>query len=371
MRALHVYSGNLYGGIERLLATLARRADLCPEMESQFALCFEGRLSAELREAGAAVHLLGAARISRPATLMRARRALREVMKRQRFDAVLCHAPWSQAIFGPAARDAAAVVFVAHDAMDGTHWLERLARRTRPAMAICNSRFTASTVRSVLPGVRTEVVYWPVERSAGAADRGAVRAELETPVESVVIAQACRMESWKGHELLLHSLGMLREVPGWVCWQIGGAQRAHEAGYLARLRDQAEKVGIARRVRFVGERSDVPRLLSAADVHCQPNTSPEPFGIAFVEALAAGLPVVTASLGAAAEIVTPACGILTAPGDARALADALRRLIADPGLRRMLGAAGPARARELCDPRTQMRRLCETIRDAARAREAA
>jgi glycosyltransferase involved in cell wall biosynthesis len=47
---------------------------------------------------------------------------------------------------------------------------------------------------------------------------------------------------------------------------------------------------IADRVRFAGQRDDVPRLLAAADLHCQPNSSPEPFGVAFVEALAAGLP---------------------------------------------------------------------------------
>ena len=73
----------------------------------------------------------------------------------------------------------------------------------------------------------------------------------------------------------------------------GGAQRSHEAVYLAELRQAADRAGIGDRVRFLGQRTDVPDLLAAADVFCQPNTGPEPFGIAFVEALYAGLPVVT------------------------------------------------------------------------------
>ncbi len=75
------------------------------------------------------------------------------------------------------------------------------------------------------------------------------------------------------------------------------------------------------------------RLLAAADIHCQPNTGPEPFGITFIEALYAGLPVVTTSIGGALEIVDGSCGMLVEPNDPAALAGALRRLIEDRELR--------------------------------------
>ena len=64
--------------------------------------------------------------------------------------------------------------------------------------------------------------------------------------------------------------------------------------------------------------------MAAADVFCQPNTGPEPFGIVLVEALHAGLPVVTSGFGGAAEIVEQTCGFLTTPGDTVAVATALR-----------------------------------------------
>jgi glycosyltransferase involved in cell wall biosynthesis len=84
---------------------------------------------------------------------------------------------------------------------------------------------------------------------------------------------------------------------------------------------------------------------------------PEPFGIAFVEALHAGLPVVTVDFGGASEIVTPACGLLLPPPDRGSLAAALQRLIDDPLLRARMREAGQARARALCDPQTQIARL--------------
>jgi glycosyltransferase involved in cell wall biosynthesis len=114
-------------------------------------------------------------------------------------------------------------------------------------------------------------------------------------------------------------------------------------------------------VRFLGERRDVAACMRAADIHCQPNTGPEPFGLAFVEALYAGLPVVTTALGGALEIVTDACGVLVPAGDAAALTRALRRLILDPDARRRLGSAGPSRARELCDPSRQLAALAGLV----------
>ena len=74
----------------------------------------------------------------------------------------------------------------------------------------------------------------------------------------------------------------------------------------------ATELGISDRVRFAGQRDDVPGLLAAADVFCQPNTGPEPFGIAYVEALWSRLPVVATQFGGAQEIVDDSCGLLVA-----------------------------------------------------------
>jgi glycosyltransferase involved in cell wall biosynthesis len=208
------------------------------------------------------------------------------------------------------------------------------------------------------------VVYAPVDVSPSrlsAAERDAVRTELRTPVDAVVIIQASRMQAWKGHGVVLEALDRLRGLSAWVWWIAGGSQRREETAYIETLVASARRFGIGERLRWLGERQDVRRLLAAADVHCQANLAPEPFGVTYVEALAAGLPVVASSAGGAIEIVDDSCGVLVPPGDAGALARALEPLIVDAGVRATLAAGAPARARHLSDPATQMRRLAETL----------
>ena len=191
-------------------------------------------------------------------------------------------------------------------------------------------------------------------------ERAALRAELDTPADATVIIQVSRMEAWKGHALAIGALAELGEL-SWIFWIVGGAQRPAEMTYMESLRAAAARLGVADRIRFLGERTDVRQLLAAADIHCQPNLRPEPFGIAFVEALAARLPVVTAAIGGALEIVDDSCGILVPLNDPAALAASLRRLIDDPALCARLASAGPGRARAVSDPKGQMRRLVDAL----------
>jgi glycosyltransferase involved in cell wall biosynthesis len=170
------------------------------------------------------------------------------------------------------------------------------------------------------------------------------------------------MEQYKGHLLHLESLAQFANLNGWVCWIVGGPQRRREFRYFERLKRNSIRLGIVERVRFVGQRSDVSRLLAAAEIHCQPNQGPEPFGITFIEGMLAKLPIVTTALGGALEIVNPTTGFLVPPAHPKALAASLRQLIEDPDLRIRLGSAGPARAKEFCDPGRQMASLCKFIR---------
>ena len=73
-------------------------------------------------------------------------------------------------------------------------------------------------------------------------------------------------------------------------------QRPHEQDYLNELKIQANNLDLCDRLQFLGQRSDVAQLLAAADIHCQLNTGVEPFGITFIEALYASLPVVTTNM---------------------------------------------------------------------------
>ncbi len=363
MRLLHVHSGNLYGGVETMMLTLARERTGAPSIAPEFALAFDGRLASELRATGVPVHLLGAVRARNPLSVLRVRRRLARVLAAGQYGAVACHMPWAHAIFAPVVRRAGLPsIFWMHGDAIGRHWVERWAARTVPDLAICNSRFTAAMAPVLFPDAPSAVLYCPVAIPASrqsAADRLAMRDETGTARDTVVIVQVCRMEALKGHALLLRALASQRDR-NWLCWQVGDAQRPNEVAYLDGLKSLAAELGIGERVKFLGHRSDVARVLEASDIYCQPNTAPDAFGISYIEALGARLPVVATALGGALEIVDETCGVLVPPNDVDALAAALARLIDDAGARRRLGAAGPARAAALCDPAAILRQM-ETL----------
>ena len=116
-----------------------------------------------------------------------------------------------------------------------------------------------------------------------------------------------------------------------------------------RVEDELARNSLERRVRLLGERDDVPGLLSDGDVFVLASRS-EGLPLSVIEAMAAGLPVVASDVGGLRELVCDAeTGVLVPPGEPVALADALRPLLADRQLRRRLGSAGRARAKALFD----------------------
>ncbi len=375
MRVLHLYSGNMFGGVETILVTLARLRHLSPAMDPHFGVCFPGRLRDDLRATGATVHDLGAVRLSRPWTVLRARRRLAETVRSAGIDVVVGHCCWPVVVFGPTVRRLdRPLVYWAHDAgltAGRRGWLERLAGRTRPVLTLAISDFTRPFAEALYPGGWCEVLLPPIPPSPvrdWSADRTAVRQELGAADGDVVVVQTSRMVPYKGHRLLLAALGQLLDLPGWACWQVGGPQRPAESDYLSELRAAVRDGGIADRVRFLGDRGDVPRLLTGADIHCQPNTGPELFGITFIEGLAAGLPVVSTAIGAATDILSGGAGVLVPPDDPAALAAALRGLIVDARARDRFKADGPARAAKLCDPVRRMADLTGWLVRASTAR---
>jgi glycosyltransferase involved in cell wall biosynthesis len=347
------------------LFTLAQHRHLCPEMEPHFGFCFAGKLSELLEKANVPLYFLGNAKFSRPWTVLQVRRQLRRLLEEEKFDAVVCHSCWLIAIFGATVRrQQLPLVFYAHDVISGKHWLERLAQTISPDLAITNSQFTLSFLRRFYPQAQAQYYYYPVAPAVvnnREQTRRILRSQIGTPADQVVIIQVSRLEKYKGHDQLLSALTLLKDVPGWECWMVGGAQRPQEHRYLEALQTQVQAGGISDLVKFLGQRADVPELLAAADIHCQPNRDPEPFGITFIEALYAGLPVVTTAIGGGQEIVTSDCGRLVPVNDQFALASSLKDLIQSPQLRTSLGKVGQQRALELCDPESQINQFYQLI----------
>jgi glycosyltransferase involved in cell wall biosynthesis len=136
-----------------------------------------------------------------------------------------------------------------------------------------------------------------------------------------------RLAAWKGQHVLLEALARL---PGVGCIVVGDALFGEQA-YAARLNQMVLELGLSDRVRFLGHRGDVPRLMKAVDAMVHPSIDPEPFGRTLVEAMLAGVPVIATDAGAAPDILEGGkAGTLVPPNDPYALAGAIALVLARP-----------------------------------------
>lgn len=135
-----------------------------------------------------------------------------------------------------------------------------------------------------------------------------------------------RIAPWKGQHVVLNAVARLTDVR---CI-IAGAPQFGEDEYLSRLRDLADTLHIADRVRFLGHCNNVEEFMRAVDVLVHPSVEPEPFGLTLIEAMLQETPIIAADDGAAREILCDGTlGVLVPPGDAGALASALLRIRAE------------------------------------------
>ncbi|MGH9372695.1 MAG: glycosyltransferase [Vicinamibacterales bacterium] len=353
---LHVAAGNGYGGIERMLVTMAATPH---RLSQQFVVAFGGRLQRGLEAAGAAVHRLPSPRASRPLMIWRARRAFASVLDEVTPDAAIFHGAWPHAMFAAAARAAGTSVgFWQHQPVSRPAWPDRWARRVRPDFVVCNSAFTQA--RPAFPDVPGQVIHCPVVEPpvVEPAERRAIRAAFGAQDDDLVVLMAARLERWKGHEVLLDAARMLRSVRVRV-WMAGGVQRPGEVGHHDALVAASRELGGV--VSLLGERDDVPTLMRLADVYCQPNLKGEPFGIAIAEAMRAGLPCVVSAAGGAAELLDDTCAIITAPGDAPAVAAALQWFVEEPLARAAMGRVAIERSSRLTDPVARLDELATLV----------
>jgi len=207
-------------------------------------------------------------------------------------------------------------------------------------------------------GVREEKVFvqYPPVNTAGFASvspsrREKVREELRLDGHRPVIACVGEFRAEKRQVDLVIAMKLLRERLPFSLLLLAGRDTG-----VTGVRSAAEREGVLDRVRFLGDREDVPAILANADV-CVFPSSVEPFGMGPVEAMAAGVPVVVTKVGGLAEIVTDGVnGLQVPPFDPEAIRGAVLRIAEDPDLRGRLAEAGRARAQEF-DADKAMRNL--------------
>jgi glycosyltransferase involved in cell wall biosynthesis len=177
-----------------------------------------------------------------------------------------------------------------------------------------------------------------VDRNDIPQDPADIRAELKLPSGCPVVVTVGRLTRQKGQSFLIEAAGrVLRARPDVQFVIIGD-------GPLARsLKRQAERLGIAASVHFLGWRKDAWPVMAGADVFVLPSLW-EGMPNALLEAMAAGVPVVGTYVAGTSEVVeNDKTGLLVSPGDARVLAQAISGLLMNPERARDLGQAGRER----------------------------
>lgn len=235
-------------------------------------------------------------------------------------------------------------------------WLYRQSMRfTDYAVAVCEAareRFAAEGVEpqrgllSVPNGIRLERF-----KPADAAGRQALATELGWPQGSRIVGTVGRLQPVKDHALLLRAFAKVRmQVPEAVLAIVG------DGPLRGALEAQAEQAGLSDAVRFLGDRHDVPRLLTGMDVFALSSAS-EGYSIALLEACAAGLPIVATDVGGNREIVRDGInGRLVPAADVAALATALIALLRGGDEAGRMGRAGQAWAQAEASFRTMAER---------------
>jgi glycosyltransferase involved in cell wall biosynthesis len=200
----------------------------------------------------------------------------------------------------------------------------------------------AALVSRGIPGERIAIVPSGVDVARFAdTDRDGARHALGIDRTTLVVALVAALVERKGQRVLLEALALLAARGTRPLCLFAGVGPDGD-----RLLARAAELGLGPQVRWLGRVDDVTRVLAAADVTAAPSLA-EGLGVAVIEAMAASRPVIASAVGGIPESVRDGVeGLLVPPGDPGALADALERCLADPGLRARLGAAGHRRAAE-------------------------
>jgi glycosyltransferase involved in cell wall biosynthesis len=347
IKLLFLVVGLGVGGTESHLLELASRIDRKKFEVVVVSLKPDGALVSELRSRGVRVLSLNGKGKMDIRVLFR----LREVLRAERPDVVQSFLFWAN-VASRLVRQAGkkvCVVSAYHDQVAQEGWFNRFVDRVTMRWTnrmVCCSHAVRRSVKLRIGGREEQFVVIPFGVEAGRF-RGVaalLKNELGLQEGLPVIGTVCRLvEPKKGLRFLLEAVVQLeREVDGPLCQVlIVGDGPAEE-----RLRVMAQQLGIASRVIFAGTRRDIPQLLPLLDAFVLPSLY-EGFGIAILEAMAAGRPVVATTVGGIPEFVTHGeTGILVEPGNAAALARAIQTVLANPEQARQMGLRGQRHVQE-------------------------
>jgi glycosyltransferase involved in cell wall biosynthesis len=351
IRIMHILPDLVPYGLERVVATLALLGDRRHFEISVVSLYghMPGSLTNELRDAGIQVFHLN----KRKGLDIRMFGRLARVMRKVRPHILHTHNYVLRYVL-PAAAVAGhpQILHTVHNVADRETdrlgvWIQKHAFRGRVQPVTISEECSTSFERvygQVAPMVRNGITVDHYARPA--ISRAAWRASEGFDTSDILITCVARFDEQKNHQALVEAFAQTAGlVPNAKLILSGNGRLQPEIENLVQRR------GLRDRVFFLGRRDDVPALLGASDIFALASLW-EGNPLSVMEALAAGLPLAGTRVGAIPELASDGIhGILSAPGDIRALANAMTHLAFDERARRTMGRAAAQRARDRFDHR--------------------
>lgn len=375
LRVLWLIDSLTMGGAENLALEFSRASRAAGiELHVCCLGTIEGnRIESELRNLGVRCSNLAARNLRDLAAFRRLIRLLRN----EQPDLVHAHLRYAS-IWGAVASRVTGIPMLAtlHLMPEKARWWSRegvrealacrlLDRWSRGVIAVSRAVGEAYQRAGRIRGEKLRVVHNGVSRPGTAGDAASpspgngLRQELGIDPDAIVITTVSVLRPGKGVEVLIDSIPeVVDKVPEAFFVVVGdGEERAG-------LERRAEQGGVSERVRFLGYRRDVPRILDESDVFVLA-TYQDAFPTVLLEAMTAGVPVVASAVGGTVEIVQPdRTGHLVAPGDVEALGQAIVELATQADERRWMGENARRRAEAEFSIEAWCRRLLQAYASA-------
>jgi glycosyltransferase involved in cell wall biosynthesis len=350
VRYVHVIDELRTGGAQTHLITMLRETLKHPESEHYVVSLFgDGELGGEIRALGIPVYLLDLRPYFRARRFVAAADPLRAVFKELRPDVVEAHLTWSRllALYAAWREGVPRRIGFEHGDLYLNSWKFRLANFILQVFAqrivVCSDALATWTHST--HGIRRSkllVMHNCVELNRFNKD-GPKATDFEFPPGTTVFCAVGTLGNGvdKRVDVCIRALAIARSADADAALVVCGDGEQRE-----KLEELSLSLGIARYVKFLGTRSDIPAVLRRCDVLCH-GAPFEPFGIVALEAMAVGLPVIVPDSGGIREIVRPGVnGVLYPALNEHALGEAMMLLTRNPDLRKSMGASGCRTASE-------------------------
>ncbi|MCX7625848.1 MAG: glycosyltransferase, partial [Candidatus Sumerlaeaceae bacterium] len=223
----------------------------------------------------------------------------------------------------------------------------------------CKSRAIMEDVlqREPVPATKLRLVYNGIDltRFDNLPPRDVVRSELRIPENCFVIGTVANLIPYKGHSEIVEAAALLREkFPRALFLWVG-----RDDGIGRQLHEKARRLGVEEKIRFIGPRQDVPRVMMAMDLLLSASHE-EGFSNVLLEGMAARLPIVATRVGGNPEaVLDKETGLIVEPHDPQSMARALEQILEDPEQARLMGIKGRERVEQLFSYEAMMRGLME------------